>query len=143
PAASERDLPPPRRGRALRPVAKPLAHTRLPRLIYALAALAALLCAFYAVRLVRWKADAGGWANLALGRRPPPQQTQPGAPAHGQPGVGKGAGARKAELGLEDHVDAIAALLGMQPTDLAAALSDAVVQHAAPATRSSLAASLS
>ncbi|KAI5123012.1 hypothetical protein M0805_007633 [Coniferiporia weirii] len=135
------NLVPKRRGKALRPVAKPLTHTRLTNLIYILVGLGALLSAFYGYRIIQWKSEVGGWWNLALGKRPPQMQPPPQAGSvFGGAGIGSGRGKG---MELEDHISGLASILGMQPTDLAAALSTAVGQHVAPKTLSSLSSSMS
>ncbi|EJD00591.1 uncharacterized protein FOMMEDRAFT_33010, partial [Fomitiporia mediterranea MF3/22] len=136
PQTDQSDLPPKRQGKVVRhDVSKPLQHVSLSRVVHLLTIFAVLFTAFYAYRIVQWKSEAGGWWNLALGRRPPERgYYQPG----GQSGS---AGSKEGEL--ESHVHAIASIIGMQPTDLASALSDAVHQHVAPKTISSLSSSVS
>jgi hypothetical protein len=60
-------LPPKRQGPLVKPVDKPLASTRLNRLIYLLLLLSTLLSAYYGYRVVQWKTDVGGWcASLGI-----------------------------------------------------------------------------
>jgi len=149
---SQKDLPPPRQRKALRPVSKPLSNTRLTSLIYYIAGIALLIGAFYAWRITQWKAEAGGWWNLALGKRPPQMQAQGGGGAKGRPGAfGGGRGSRSGGGGgraggkgdVEDRINDLAEILGLKPTDLASAISGAVKEHVAPATLSSISSSAS
>lgn len=133
---------PKRRGKALQPVSKPLQNTSLNTVIYWLAAGTLLVSVFYAYRITQWKADAGGWWNLALGKRPP--QMQPGMHAqnYGGGSVPTANSGRK-DLDLEGHINGIASILGVQPTDLASAISGIVKQNVAPKSLSSLSSSAS
>ncbi|THH05589.1 hypothetical protein EW145_g4687 [Phellinidium pouzarii] len=138
------ELPPKRRGKALRPVSKPLANTRLTNLIYILLGFGVLLSAFYAYRIMQWKSEVGGWWNLALGKQPPQAQVPPQAGGRMYGGTRSG-GARssKKNMELEDHISGLASILGMQPSDLAGALAGAISEHVAPKTISSLSSSVS
>ncbi|CCM02735.1 uncharacterized protein FIBRA_04842 [Fibroporia radiculosa] len=136
---SPSDLPPPRdRKKATRSVSPPLSHVPLKRFNYLLALFATLLVVFYAWRLAQWKADVGGWWNLALGRRPPAQQNpHPDQHAWAQTdqrpdGVG--------EPGVEQRIEELARALGLPSGDLARAIADAVREHVPPASLSSVAA---
>jgi len=133
---SGNDLPK-RRGKALQTVSKPLQNTSLKTVIYWLAAAAVLMSTFYAYRITRWKADAGGWWNLAMGKRP----SQMHAQNYG--GSVPSATARSKNLDLEDHINGIASILAIQPTDLASAISGVVAEHVAPKSLSSLSSSAS
>ena len=140
PANSSSDLPPPRsRKKALRPVQKPLSNTRLTSVIYILVATSVLLGAFYAYRITVWKTEVGGWWNLMVGKKPPQMRTESDAQARGagtyQTGSGKG--------DVEFHINQLASIFGIQPTDLASAISGAVKDHVAPKTLSSISSSAS
>ncbi|ELU40582.1 hypothetical protein AG1IA_05386 [Rhizoctonia solani AG-1 IA] len=77
------NLPPKRESKTTQDVRAPLSGTSLSTVIYSLAALGLIWGALSAYRIVQLKADAGGWYNLALGRRP-----DTGAPVKGNPHVG-------------------------------------------------------
>ena len=135
------DLPPKRRGKAVRhDVSKPLQHVSFSRVIYLLSIFAVLFTAFYAYRIFQWKAEVGGWWNLAMGKRPPHLDVQADARSGSVPHAGSGT---KQDIALESHIHEVASILGMQPTDLASVLRDAVHQHVAPKTVSSLSSSIS
>lgn len=134
------DLPK-RRGKALQPVSRPLKNTSLNTVIYWLAAITLLISTFYAYRLTQWKAEAGGWWNLALGKRPP--QMQPGMNTQNYGGAVPTANVKSKELDLEDHINGIASILAIEPTELASAISGVVAQHVAPKSLSSLSSSAS
>ncbi|QRW22675.1 hypothetical protein RhiXN_07711 [Rhizoctonia solani] len=74
------NLPPKRESKTTQDVRAPLSGTSLSTVIYSLAALGLIWGALSAYRIVQLKADAGGWYNLALGRRP-----DTGAPVKGNP----------------------------------------------------------
>ncbi|KAJ7220794.1 hypothetical protein GGX14DRAFT_432090 [Mycena pura] len=131
-ASRNSDLPPKREGPALRSVSKPLASTRLNRLIYLLVLLSTLLSAYYGYRALQWKTEVGGWWNFALGRPPQPKHDG-GAHARARKGGG-GSG------NVEDHINALADALGMPSRDLASAIAGAVKQYVPPASLSSVAA---
>ena len=140
---SSSDLPPPRERKAIREdVPLPLSQTPLSRFNYYLALFAVILMAFYGWRMLQWKAEYGGWWNLALGKRPPgasqglnnpgvsasPVSTQySGKDPTGRPSV-------------EDKIQELAAALGMPSSDLSAAIASAVREHVPPASLSSVAA---
>ncbi|KAF8175473.1 hypothetical protein K438DRAFT_1608490 [Mycena galopus ATCC 62051] len=132
------DLPPKRDAPPLVPVTKPLASTRLNRLIYLLLLLSTLLSAYYGYRIVQWKTDVGGWWNLALGRRPPQikfdDAEHPSAKAKARKGKKGG------DETVEDRINALADALGMPSRDLASAIAVAVKQYVPPASLSSVAA---
>ncbi|KAJ7263146.1 hypothetical protein B0H12DRAFT_1201262 [Mycena haematopus] len=130
------DLPPKREAPMLVPVSKPLASTRLNRLIYLLLLLSTLLSAYYGYRVVQWKTDVGGWWNLAVGKRPPQLKFD-----DGEPSKTKGRRGKKAtEETVEDRINALADALGMPSRDLASAIAGAVKQYVPPASLSSVAA---
>lgn len=138
---SEKDLPPPRERKGLKPVSKPLSNIRLTDFIYILTGIAVLFTGFYAYRITQWKAEAGGWWNLALGKRPPQINYQAGQPV-GQ-GYGTNAGKSRGKADVEDRINDLAEMLGLPATILASAISDAVSMHVAPATLSSISSSAS
>ncbi|KAJ1303779.1 hypothetical protein OPQ81_008202 [Rhizoctonia solani] len=112
-------LPPKRESKATRDVRAPLSGTSLSTVIYALAALGFLWAALSAYRIAQLKADAGGWYNLALGRRP-----DTGAPMKGNPHVGtsKTPTHNTGAKGIEDRIRALADELGIHPRELASAI---------------------
>ena len=101
----------------------------------------ALLLAFYAWRLTMWKAEAGSWWNLALGKRPPAMRD--GSPGSGSrvnmadvtPTPGSGV-----DMTVEERISELAKALGMPSKDLASAIAVAVHDYVPPATLSSVAA---
>ncbi|KAF7361055.1 hypothetical protein MSAN_01136400 [Mycena sanguinolenta] len=129
------DLPPKRQAPPLASVSKPLASTRLNRLIYLLLLLSTLLSAYYGYRIVQWKTDVGGWWNLALGKRPPQLKFD-----DGEPSKARKRGKKAAEETVEDRINALADALGMPSRDLASAIAGAVKQYVPPASLSSVAA---
>lgn len=135
-----KDLPK-RRGKALQPVSRPLKNTSLNTVIYWLAAVTLLVSAFYAYRITVWKAEAGGWWNLALGKRPP--QMQQAQNYGGGAGAVPTANVKAKQLDLEDHINGIASILAIEPTELASAISSVVAEHVAPKSLSSLSSSAS
>ncbi|KAI0820907.1 hypothetical protein BC628DRAFT_1329274 [Trametes gibbosa] len=128
------DLPPPRDRHGIRPVSPPFSHTPLHRFNYYIALLAAGAFAFYAWRLLQWKAAVGGWWNLALGKSPPSADAMITGAAAGGMGSSAAAGT------VESRINELAAALGMPSRDLAVAIADAVRQHVPPASLSSIAA---
>ena len=146
PVKSPDDLPPPRdRKSGTRPVSPPLANTPLHRFNYYLAFLALALLAFYSWRLLQWKAEVGGWWNLALGKRPPGADALHRGPlgAAGKANAGPTADMTSGSGGgasVEERIDALAQALGMPSSDLADAIADAVRAHVPPASLSSAAA---
>jgi len=137
---SPSDLPPPRdRKKATRPVSPPLSNVPLSRFNYLLALLVTVVVAFYVWRLMQWKADVGGWWNLALGKKPPQlrNQAQPGSGAwdHGDKFTRKAG-----EPSVEQRIDELAKALGIPSTDLANAIAGAVREYVPPASISSVAA---
>ena len=137
------DLPPERDRKGIRPVSPPLSHVPLSRFNYILGLLATTIAAFYVWRLLQWKAEVGGWWNLALGKRPPQLQ-------HRDAGAGTwtGAGADARRFGdgtgesgeVERRIDELASALGIPSKDLANAIAGAVREYVPPASLSSVAA---
>ena len=135
---SKADLPPPRDRKGIRPVSPPLSNISFRRFTHYLAVAVGLIFALYAWRLTVWKAEAGGWWNLALGRRP---QSTPsvfngnkGDPVSTQEMAGGG------DLSVEERINALASVLGMPSKDLASAIASAVHDYVPPATLTSVAA---
>ncbi|CAE6480027.1 hypothetical protein ACGC1H_003369 [Rhizoctonia solani] len=111
-------LPPKRAGKATQDVRPPLSGTSLSTVIYALAGLGFLWAALSAYRVAQLKADAGGWYNLALGRRP-----DTGAPMKGNPhGSHKASTPHTGAKGIEYRIRALADELGIHPRELASAI---------------------
>ncbi|KAH9927689.1 uncharacterized protein B0H18DRAFT_1003335 [Fomitopsis serialis] len=140
------DLPPKRDRKGLRPVSPPFSNISLSRFNYLLGLLATVIAAFYVWRLMQWKAEVGGWWNLALGKRPPQLQhrdasgaTAPWAGARANAnahGFGKDGGSGEVERRIEE----LAVALGIPSKDLANAIAGAVRDHVPPASLSSIAA---
>lgn len=82
---------------------------------------------FYAYRITSWKNEAGGWVNLALGKRPDEPIYTPRSSKTAAAGVA---------LSLEDKVRDLADELGIHPRELASAIRPLVP----PATVSSVSA---
>ena len=140
---SSSDLPPPRQRKALRPVSPPLSNVSLHRFNYYIAIAASLLFAIYAYRILQWKAEAGSWWNLALGRKPPAvQQMQDAGKANagwtGSPPVVNAGGGGAGDV--ERRINELAAALGIPSKDLASAIAGAVREYVPPASLSSIAA---
>ncbi|EAU81618.1 hypothetical protein CC1G_02634 [Coprinopsis cinerea okayama7 len=133
-----RDLPPPRRSRALKPVPLPLENTSLKRLIYILVLFTTILSAFYSYRIIQHKSAVGGWWNLLLGRQPPQAHTgtQPVETQWQQPTAG---GVRH-QGSIEAKITDLASAFGIPPSELASAIAVAVRNYVPPASLSSIAA---
>ncbi|KAI0667529.1 hypothetical protein C8Q78DRAFT_982304 [Trametes maxima] len=133
---SQSDLPPPRDRKGIRPVSPPFSNTPLHRFNYYIALFAVVSISFYAWRLLSWKAEVGGWWNLALGKRPPGADavvnTATGASPSGTPNA--------MGVTVEDRINELASALGMPSKDLTAAIANAVREHVPPASLSSVAA---
>ncbi|CAK5273425.1 unnamed protein product [Mycena citricolor] len=112
-------------------VKKPLASTRLNRLIYLLILLSTAMSAYYTYRVVQWKTDVGGWWNLAMGVRPPT--------AHSDPRPNSKSKSTPSSETVEDRISALADALGMPSADLASAIAGAVRAYVPPASLSSIA----
>lgn len=139
---SKADLPPKREGKATARVSPPLSNTSLRSFNYYMALFAAVVLAFYAYRLTVWKAEAGSWWNLVLGKQPPAMRD--GSGGGGGSGVSMAnvtptAGAR-ADLTVDDRINELASALGVPSKDLASAIAVAVHEFVPPATISSVAA---
>ncbi|KAI0357201.1 hypothetical protein OH77DRAFT_1422747 [Trametes cingulata] len=137
---SKSDLPPPRDRKGIRPVSPPLSNTPLHRFNYYIVLFAALAIAFYAWRLLQWKAEVGGWWNLALGKRPPGADAVVGAGAASTSPTASTGVSSGGKPTVEDRINELAAALGMPSKDLAVAIADAVREHVPPASLSSVAA---
>ncbi|OBZ72927.1 hypothetical protein A0H81_07188 [Grifola frondosa] len=116
-----RDLPPPRNRKPMRPVSPPFSKMPLHRFNYYIAVLAVLLAAFYAYRMLQWKADE---APSAAEWRQPGQWTA----------------ARGGEPTVEDRINELASALGVPSKELASAIAAAVREYVPPASLSSVAA---
>jgi len=82
-------------------------------------------------RFLKWKSAAGGWWNLALGKRPPARVQQYNA--------GKLNGEQEG-INIEDRINALAEVLGLHSHELASAIADAVRSHVLPEALRSVAA---
>ena len=134
-AIKSSDLPPPRRKKAIRSVSPPLSNVSFHRFNYYLAIFATLLFAIYTYRVLQWKADAGSWWNLMLGKKPPAAMQTNNGGSGGQTGV-KG----QMELSVEERINELASALGMPSKDLASAIANAVREYVPPASLSSISA---
>ena len=112
-------LPPKRESKGTQDVRPPLSGVSLSTVIYALAALGFVWATLSAYRITQLKADAGGWYNLALGRRP-----DTGAPMKGNPNLGSSRQPTQntGVKGVEDRIRALADELGIHPRELASAI---------------------
>ncbi|CAL1701838.1 unnamed protein product [Somion occarium] len=138
---SSSDLPPPRQAKAIRSVSPPLSNISMHRFNYYLAIFAALMFALYTYRLVQWKSDAGGWWNLALGKRQPAVQSTTSTSSGGSDWQTGTAGIKgRAELTVEERINELASALGMPSKDLASAIAGAIREYVPPATLSSISA---
>jgi hypothetical protein len=147
---SKKDLPPSRDRKGMRPVSPPLSNVSMHRFNYYLALAATILLAFYAWRLTAWKAQAGGWWNLMLGKQPP--AFREGHDSGHSTGIVKpptGASSsqshpagdsHRAELSVEERINDLASALGMPSKDLSSAIAAAVHEFVPPATISSISA---
>ncbi|KAH8105310.1 hypothetical protein BXZ70DRAFT_517738 [Cristinia sonorae] len=150
-SVSSSDLPPARQRKGLRSVKPPLHSISMRRFNYYIALAATLIFAIYVYRIMQWKADAGGWWNLALGKKPPAVQNMQDARANwkaGPEGNSNNAGDSnvnvKQEFGgdadVERRINELAAALGLPSKDLASAIAGAVREYVPPASISSIAA---
>ncbi|GJE95254.1 hypothetical protein PsYK624_114370 [Phanerochaete sordida] len=135
------DLPPPRDRKGIRTdVPLPLSRVPMARFNYYMALFAALVLAFYAWRLTVWKAEAGSWWNLMLGKQPPAMRgNDGGASGVSMADVTPTPGSR-GDLTVEERINELASALGMPSKDLASAIAVAVHDFVPPATLSSVAA---
>ncbi|KAH9840585.1 uncharacterized protein C8Q71DRAFT_854469 [Rhodofomes roseus] len=137
------DLPPSRDRKGLRSVSPPLSNVPISRFNYLLALLATVVAAFYVWRLMQWKAEVGGWWNLALGKRPPQLRNRDAntgaqwanAGAHAQSFAKDGGDGE-----VERRIEELAVALGIPSKDLANAIAGAVRDFVPPASLSSIAA---
>lgn len=136
------DLPPERDRKGLRPVSPPFSNVSLSRFNYLLGLLATVIAAFYVWRLMQWKAEVGGWWNLALGKRPPQLQNRDantGAWASANANAGRFG--NEGESGeVEKRIEELVVALGIPSKDLANAIAGAVRDYVPPASLSSVAA---
>ena len=138
---SKEDLPPPRNRKGIRPVSPPLSNVSFHRFNYYIAVIAALILAFYAWRLTVWKAEAGGWWNLVLGKQAPAfreNQGTSGSATRVDFHAAQTAGDRS-DMTVEERINELASALGMPSKDLASAIAVAVHEYVPPATISSIA----
>ena len=84
--------------------------------------------------MLQLKTAAGGWWNLALGRRPHGVQPPPG---YGGAGDRGGDGGRDS---VEDRIKSLAEALGLPSHELASAIAGALKNHIPPASLSSISA---
>jgi hypothetical protein len=116
------NLPPPNKREPVRTdVDLPLANTSLSKVVYYIAFGGLLLSAFYMYRVTQWKAEAGGWWNLALGRHPNAPLGTAGSMST-RSGKGGAAGSDYARAGVEAKIAHLADELGIHPTELASAI---------------------
>jgi hypothetical protein len=106
----------------------------LSNLIYLLIGVTTLLGALFSYRIVQYKADVGGWWNLALGRR-----SQMWADS-GSSMRGREDKRSAREESVEERINALASALGMPSNELASAIAGAVRSYVPPASLSSVAA---
>ncbi|EKM51421.1 uncharacterized protein PHACADRAFT_263536 [Phanerochaete carnosa HHB-10118-sp] len=137
---SKQDLPPARDRKGIRPVSPPLSNTSMKRFNHYMALFVTLILAFYAWRLMVWKAEVGSWWNLMLGKQPPAMRSG---------GVGSGSSVTMADvtptssrtdMTVDDRINELASALGVPSKDLASAIAVAVHDYVPPATISSIAA---
>ncbi|KAG8946959.1 hypothetical protein FRC04_011254 [Tulasnella sp. 424] len=123
--ASE-NLPPKRLGKATRQdVQPPFWNTSYRKFINYLTLGVFILALFYTWRLTQWKAQAGGWVNLLLGRHPSEPLPDPIKAGEAMAGAAKGyTNSRNGngDVGLEDRLRDLAYDLGIHPKDLASAI---------------------
>ncbi|KAF8577509.1 hypothetical protein K439DRAFT_1250523, partial [Ramaria rubella] len=130
-------LPPTRKGKA---TAKhktnlPFSRVRFNTFIYILSGIAFAFIAFNVWRMLQWKTAAGGWWNLALGKRPQSIVSGENGPDLREKGT------KVVERdSVEDRINALAEALGLPSHDLASAIADAVKNHVPPASLSSISA---
>ncbi|KIO24318.1 hypothetical protein M407DRAFT_244487 [Tulasnella calospora MUT 4182] len=123
--ASE-NLPPKRQGKATRQdVQPPFWNTPYRKFINYLTVAALLIALFYTWRITQWKAQAGGWVNLLLGRHPNEPLPDPTKAAEAVGGAAKeyvaGSNGNQNTV-LEDRLRDLAYDLGIHPKDLASAI---------------------
>ena len=118
----------------------PLSRVSFARFNQYMAVIVTALLAFYAWRLMAWKAEAGGWWNLMVGRRQPVVHGQPVAGGTPNSGDVRGTQFGGKDATVEERINDLAAALGMPSKDLASAIASAVHEYVPPATLSSVAA---
>ncbi|KAG8765259.1 hypothetical protein FRC12_007603 [Ceratobasidium sp. 428] len=111
------NLPPKREGKAVQDVHPPLHNVSLSTVIYFMAGVGFLWAALSAYRVTQLKADAGGWLNLVMGKRP-----DTGTPMKGNPNLGGRATPDMGVKGVEDRIKALADELGIHPREFASAI---------------------
>lgn len=130
----------------MRSVSPPLANVSLRRFNYRVGIVVVALLAFYSYRIVKWKAEAGGWWNLALGKKPPMAEHLQGTqsvPNAGATNAGGGEGGTPifgGDAEVENRINELASALGLPSKDLASAIAGAVREYVPPASVSSIAA---
>ncbi|EPQ53120.1 hypothetical protein GLOTRDRAFT_117208 [Gloeophyllum trabeum ATCC 11539] len=141
---SAEDLPPPRARKGMKPVKPPGSNVDFNTFIYRMGLVGVLVLAFYAWRLWVWKAEAGGWWNLATGKKPEALGVR--SPASSSTGGiddaqrwAKGSGGQGV-VEIESRIEQLASALGMPSKDLASAIAGAVRDYVPPATLSSVSA---
>ena len=137
---SKDDMPPPRDHKGMRSVSPPLSNISFRKFNHYMVICTALLFAFYAWRLTVWKADAGGWWNLALGKKPPAFRDDNIAASVAGASIPATSGDNsRGDLTVEERINDLASALGMPSKDLASAIAGAVHDYVPPATMSSIA----
>lgn len=145
-----KDLPPPRQRQAIRSVSPPLHNVSMRRFTHYIAFAATLVFALYVYRITQWKAEAGSWWNLALGKKPPAVENMQQAHANWNAAKGGSGGATggsanvktdfAANADVERRINELAVALGLPSKDLASAIAGAVREYVPPASMSSIAA---
>jgi len=120
---SQQNLPSKRQGKAVKRTTAPLYKMSFNNFIYALTAVAVCLIAFYSYKFTLLKTQAGGWWNLATGKRPEASSNQ----FRGDEGDS-----------VEAKISDLAAAFGIPPATLATAIASAVSAHVPPASLSSI-----
>ncbi|KIJ53328.1 hypothetical protein M422DRAFT_202242 [Sphaerobolus stellatus SS14] len=140
---SPSDLPPNRTGKitAKHKVRLPGYNVKFSTFIYLLSALAFVFIGWNTYRIFQWKSAAGGWWNLALGRTVPTTGESNGNPGYDPDSTWKRNFNKEADrVSVEDHIQALAAALGMPSKELATAIAEAVKNYVPPASLSSISA---
>ena len=135
--SQSKNLPPKREGKAIKRVQWPLQDVRFSTFIYCLAALGVCSTLFYTYRFLQWRSQTGSllW-GLAFGKKNSDVRSEHRT-------SGSGATTASHELNIEDHINGLASILGIKPTDLALVLSHAVRQYVAPESLSHISSSVS
>ncbi|KAH7911046.1 hypothetical protein BJ138DRAFT_1007388 [Hygrophoropsis aurantiaca] len=137
------DLPPPRERKGMTSVQPPLRYTPWRHFVYGIVGVLMLATAWYSYQFILWEREAGGWWNLAIGKRPP-QSDQSGQRSQNQGTRWWGTGTQdlkegKVEGGVERNINGLADALGIPPHELASAVAGAVKEHVPPASLASVA----